>query len=165
MSNNYLKVTIETISKLRFSGFKKFVTRSVFGELQLTQISLNFKTSCYNLKIRGKGTNEKSHDILKSKSPCILLNKNINFNKNETESKMKNCTTFCFISYKNRKLKVKLWWVGACERKKGALFVPFILSKGSFFKICVLYQCIVYWIHFQNIHTFTIKKMLLYTIL
>ena len=28
------------------SGFKKFATRSVFGELQLTQISLNFKTSC-----------------------------------------------------------------------------------------------------------------------
>ena len=37
MSNIYLNVTIETFSKLRFSGF---VTRSVFGELQLTQISL-----------------------------------------------------------------------------------------------------------------------------
>ena len=53
MSNIYLKVTIETFSKLRFSGFKKLVTRSIFGELQLTQISLNFKTSCCNLKIRG----------------------------------------------------------------------------------------------------------------
>ena len=49
MSNIYLKVTIEMFSKLRFSGFKKFVTRSVFGELQLTQISLNFKNSCCNL--------------------------------------------------------------------------------------------------------------------
>ena len=29
MSNIYLKVTIETFSKLRFSGFKNFVTRSV----------------------------------------------------------------------------------------------------------------------------------------
>ena len=55
MSNIYLKVTIETFSKLRFSRFKKFVTRSVFGELQLTQISLNFKTSCFNLKIIGLG--------------------------------------------------------------------------------------------------------------
>ena len=55
MSNIYLKVTIETFSKLRFSGFKKFVTRSVFGELQLTQISLNFKTFCCNLKIRRLG--------------------------------------------------------------------------------------------------------------
>ena len=29
-------------------------------------------------------------DVLKSKNPCILLNKNINFNKNETKSKMEN---------------------------------------------------------------------------
>ena len=28
---------------------------SRFGELQLTQMSLNFKTSCCNLKIRGLG--------------------------------------------------------------------------------------------------------------
>ena len=33
----------------------------------------------------------------------------------------------CFSSYKNRKLKVKLWWVGAPERKEKAFFVPFIL--------------------------------------
>ena len=44
MSNIYLKVTI-----------KKSVTRSVFGELQLRQISLNFRTSCCNVKIRGLG--------------------------------------------------------------------------------------------------------------
>ena len=31
VSNIYLEVTIETFSKLRFSGFKKFVTRSVLG--------------------------------------------------------------------------------------------------------------------------------------
>ena len=30
VSNIYLKVTIETSSKLRFSGFKKFVIKSVF---------------------------------------------------------------------------------------------------------------------------------------
>ena len=55
MSNIYLKATIETFPKLQFFGFKKFVARSVFGELQLTQILLNFKTSCLNLKIRGLG--------------------------------------------------------------------------------------------------------------
>ena len=55
MSNISLKVTIEMFSKLQVSGFKRFVTRLVFGELQLTQISLNFKTSCCNLKIRGLG--------------------------------------------------------------------------------------------------------------
>ena len=31
---------------------------------------------------------ERNYDVLKPKSPCILLNKNIDFNKNETESKM-----------------------------------------------------------------------------
>ena len=35
---------------------------------------------------------DKNYDFLKSKSPCILLNKNINFNKNKTESKMGNST-------------------------------------------------------------------------
>ena len=46
MLNIYLKVTIEKIDvlKLRFSKFKKFVTRSAFGELQFTQISLNFES-------------------------------------------------------------------------------------------------------------------------
>ena len=34
----------------------------------------------------------KGIDVLMSKSPCILLNKNINLNKNETESKMENPT-------------------------------------------------------------------------
>ena len=35
MSNIYSKVTIETFSKLPFPRFKKFVTKSVFKELQL----------------------------------------------------------------------------------------------------------------------------------
>ena len=34
MSNIYLKVVTETLPKLRFSGLKKIVTRSVFVELQ-----------------------------------------------------------------------------------------------------------------------------------
>ena len=73
--------------------------------------------------------------------------------------------TLCFSSYKNCKLKVKLWWVGARERKKRAFFVPFILSESNFFKISVLSQCIMYWTHFQNIHTFTYQKTLLHTLL
>ena len=102
MSNIYLKVTVETFSKFPFSGFKKFVTRSVFGELQFTQISLNFKSSCCSLKIRVLEAKlcvaflffnfEMNCDVLKSKSLCILLKKNWKFNKNETESKMKNST-------------------------------------------------------------------------
>ena len=50
MSNLYIEVTIE-----KNWNSQSFVTSSVFGELQLTQISLNFKTSCWNLKIRGLG--------------------------------------------------------------------------------------------------------------
>ena len=80
-----------TFRKLRFSKFNKIVTGSVFGEPQLTQISLNFKTYCCNLKNRGLGAKlcvwlfcyfnfGRNYDVLKSQSPCILLNKkNTNF--------------------------------------------------------------------------------------
>ena len=44
---------------------------------------------------------------------------------------------------------------------KRAFFVPFILSEGNFFNICVLPRCIVYWIQFQNIDTFIYQKTLL----
>ena len=37
----------------------------------------------------------------------------------------------CFSSYENRKSKVKLWWVGASERKKRAFFVAFNLFTVS----------------------------------
>ena len=70
----------------------------------------------------------------------------------------------CFSSYKNHKLKAKLWWAGARKRKKRAFFVPFILSEEKFFNICVLSQCILYWIYFQNIHTFKYQKTLFHTI-
>ena len=77
-----------------------------------------------------------------------FVERNINFNKNETKSKMKNPThSFkgtnllekpfrgtCFYSYKNHKLKAKLWWVGAPEGKKRIFFIPFILSEGNIFK-------------------------------
>ena len=56
MSNIYLKVTIEMFSKLQFSGFKKVCHQVSFGELQLMQVSLSFKTSCCNLKVRRLGT-------------------------------------------------------------------------------------------------------------
>ena len=68
--------------------------------------------------------------------------------------------TLCFSLYKSRKLKVKLWWVGAYEKKMGTFYVPFILSETNFFNIRVLSQCIVYCIHFHNIHNFTYQKTL-----
>ena len=62
-----------------------------------------------------------------------------------------------FSSYKNWELKIKLWWVGACETKKGVFFVTFTFCEGNFFNICILSQCILYW-NFQNIYTFYISK-------
>ena len=60
MSNIYSKVTIEKnwcsqnfIKK--FYKFKKLVSKSVFRVLQLKQVSLNFETSCCNVKVRGMG--------------------------------------------------------------------------------------------------------------
>ena len=35
---------------------------------------------------------ERNYDVLKSKSSCFLLNENINFHKNERESKIENPT-------------------------------------------------------------------------
>ena len=50
-----------TYSKLRFQKIKNFVSRSPFGELQLTQISLNFQTFCRNLKIKGMFSKVRAH--------------------------------------------------------------------------------------------------------
>ena len=41
------------------------------------------------------------------------------------------------------------------QKKKSALVVSFILSKGDSFNTFGLSQCIVYWINFQTIYTFT----------
>ena len=55
---------------------------------------------------------------------------------------------FCFDLERNYDVLMskspKQLSVGARERKKKVFFVPFILSLGNFFNICVLSQCIVY---------------------
>ena len=93
-------------------------------------------------------TFERNYDVLKkSKNPCFLLNKNINFNnKNKTKSKMeKPPQTF-------REMSLGL------VKEKRAFFVTFILTEGNFLNICVLSQCILYWINFQNNYTFAYQK-------
>ena len=50
------------------------------------------------------------------------------------------------------------------KKKKTGFFVALVLSEGNFFDICILSQCIVYWIHFQNINTFIYQKTLLHTL-
>ena len=56
MSNIYFKITIETFSKLLFSGFKKLVTRSVFGELRRFKVkeSIHFVEQKYKLETKRK---------------------------------------------------------------------------------------------------------------
>ena len=114
---------------------------------------------------------ERGYDVLKSKSRCILLKKNKILIKRKQNRKWKIPHTvwerriLCFSSCKNSKLKVKLWWIGARERKNRTFFVSLILPEGNSFKICVLSQCEVYWIHFQNMHTFTYQKTLLHPLL
>ena len=99
-------------------------------------------------------------EVMTSKSPCILLKRN---RKWQMPPIFFDRQTFCFTLYKSHKLKVNLWWVGACESKKRAVFVAFILSE--IFSRFVLSQFIVYWINFKNIHTFTYQKTLLHTLL
>ena len=70
--------------------------------------------------------------------------------------------TLCFSSNKNRNLKVKLWWIGACERKKSAFFVMLILSEGKTFNICFI-SMYNGW-NFQNIYAFTYQKTLPHTL-
>ena len=76
---------------------------------------------------------ERNYDVLKSKSPCSLLNKNINFNKNGTESKMENPTH----SFRETKLVLQLIEESQIKSKTvmswSAFFVPFIFSEGIFF--------------------------------
>ena len=115
---------------------------------------------------------KRTYDVLKSNIPWDLLKKKyINLIKTKCNWKWKipqivlGRRTLCFNSYKNNKSEVKLWWVGARERKKRAFFVPFLLPEGNYLKIYVLFHYIVYWIHFQNIHAFTYRKTLLHTLL
>ena len=146
--------------KLRFSGLIKFFPSSVFGELQLTQISLNFKTSCCNLKIRSLEPNcvwlfhhfnfKRNYDLLRSKSPFIVLNKNINFYKNKTESKMGNPThsfrktqvVVPLIEESQIKSKIVTSW--SLRKKKEGTFCTAYFVRWKVFNICVLSQCLVY---------------------
>ena len=104
---------------------------------------------------------EMNYDDLKSKSTCILLTENINFDKNETKSIMENSTysfretNMWLSSYKSRKLKVKLWWIGARERKQiYAFFLRFVFFfnvlgiEYTFRKYIILKNKKYYFMHF-----------------
>ena len=74
-------------------------------------------------------------------SPCILLNKNVNFNKNETESKMENPThsfretnlAFQLIQESQIKRKSVMSW--SSQKKKGGIFCIVYFVRRIFFYI------------------------------
>ena len=91
MTNIYLKVIIEgknwCSQNFDFSGFKRFVTRSVLGSSNSRRyhwIGSKIVLLFYYFNF------ERNYGVLETKSPYIFLNKNINFIKNETESKIEN---------------------------------------------------------------------------
>ena len=51
------------------------------------------------------------------------------------------------------------------RKKIEGIFCTVHFVRRKFFNICALTQYIMYWILFQNIHTFTYQKTLLHTIL
>ena len=108
-----------TFSKLRFFKSKNFI----FEELQFKQISLIDCVTFYSFNF------ERNYGILKPKSSSFLLNKNITHFSLHTLLERR---TLCLSLYKYGQLKVKLWCVGICQRKKRAFFVTFILSKEKF---------------------------------
>ena len=77
--------------KCRFSNFKKLVSWSGFGDLQLTQISLHFKTPCWNLEVLEQN--------------CVWLFYYFNFERNYGASKS---PRFCWYLKSSKALNVSL---------------------------------------------------------
>ena len=128
------------------------MSRSVFGELQVTQMSLNFKTSCCKLKIRGLGA--KLYEVIALfwfwkelwcfKVEDSMPNKKVNFNKTKRNKNwlithpLIERWTLRFNSYKNCELKIKPWWVGARE-KKSAYFLQHLFQTKETFAVVLFY--------------------------
>ena len=113
------------------SKIEKFISRLGFGELQLTQISLNFQTFCCVLKIRDLGPKLSCcSNILLLKEIMTFWSQRVHafpWTKIKTLIKMRQIRkwkipdtilerwTLCLNSYNNRKLKIKLWRIGTHE--------------------------------------------------
>ena len=70
--------------------------------------------------------------------------------------------TLCFSSYKNSELRVKLRWVGTCEKKESIFSNVYYVWK-TFFNISVLSWCIGHWTNFQNVYVYVSKNIILQT--
>ena len=106
MSIIYLKVTIEKKWRTQNFDYKNWKSSSSGQFLRSGSKTVCGLSTFYYFYF------ERNYDVLKSNSPCFLLNKNIEFDKNKTESKMENPThslgrwTMSFSSYKNCKSNV-----------------------------------------------------------
>ena len=113
-----------------------------------------------NLKIRRMGAKMYVAFLLfwfwkeLSSFKVILLNKKINFVsklENPTHSFRETYIVLQLLQKSKIKSKTVMSW--SSQKKIEGIFLLL-----AFFKVCVLSQCIVYWIHFQNIHTFTYQE-------
>ena len=75
----------------------------------------------------------KSYDLLKSRSSCILLNKNINCNKNQTELKIENPTH----SFRETILVLQLIWESQIKSKTMMRWSLWNKKEGSF---CIFWR-------------------------
>ena len=150
MSNIYLKVSIEkNWSSQNFDvlSLKNLPPSKFFGELQLMQISLNFKTSCCNLKIRGLGAKlcvaflVCCYFSFERNYMTFSIQRVIYIAKWKIPSTALERRTLRFSSYQNRKLKIKLWWIGTRERKKKeGMFCTIYFVQRKIFVLHVLYR-------------------------
>ena len=154
MSNIYLEVTFEEKNwrsqNFDFLGVKNLSTGQFWGSptdesiikfwnflLQLIKQKYGNKTmSDFSIISFFKGIN---YNFLKSERTCILLNKNINFNKSKTDSKMENRThTFRetklalqVISQLRIKSNTVMSW--SSQKKKEDIFCTVYFVRRNFF--------------------------------
>ena len=138
MSNIYLKATIE----------KKWHTQ-IFDFLSLNLSS--FKLSSFLLHLKNQVSDSKSvcsvsiidfernYDVLKSKSPSFLFNKNININENKTGLKMKHPTQInlklqAVYEWRIKSKTVRSW---SWQKKKEWIFCKvFFIWRKCFYHLC-----------------------------
>ena len=106
---------------------------------------------------------ERNYDVLKSKSPCILLKTLIKTKQNRkwlTRHTVLERQTFPFNSYKNRKLEVKLSWVGA------RIFCTVYFVRRKFFQhLCFISVHSVLNTLLEHTYFYISKNMTSYTFL
>ena len=80
------------------------------------------------------------YDVLNPKSPCFLLNKNINFHKNETESKM-GSPTYSFREMNlvlqhvyQLRIKIKNLMSESLRKREKCIFCNVCCGRKKFFK-------------------------------